>query len=396
MKQLTLTLVALMVGVMSFASASQAQRSVGSGKLEPIVRERLSGGLEKIRIRIGREEGWFERLAIKVLDRPLRIRKVVIVFANGQRQNVKVGTWYDEDEQTEAINLDGRNPRFVRAVVIHHRPMPSRREARIEVLGERAGSGQIYFSSRYLSAGEDVVTLPVRSGVGRLEKLGFRVDGNPLRVRRAVVTFANGETKTYRIRARVGNAETILPLEFGRKTRTVEYVDVYYRKRSAGRSQLTLVGQPDYRWLDWRQDWARSQYNKKRVRREAKPRSRYNKELRERNKKGKWVLLGAQKASRFRADTDVFSVGKSKGRFKAIRVTAKRHDVRVRGMRIIYGNGSYEDVSIYGKIKDGYSSEAYDLKGKDRYIDKIAFKYQTTFNFKGSAVIELWGLRVKK
>ncbi len=62
-------------------------------------------------------------------------------------------------------------------------------------------------------------------------------------------------------------------------------------------------------------------------------------------------------------------------------------------MTITYGNGSTENVPLVGKIRGGEASKPYDLKGRNRYIESITFKYRSKISLRGSGTIELQGLK---
>ena len=62
-------------------------------------------------------------------------------------------------------------------------------------------------------------------------------------------------------------------------------------------------------------------------------------------------------------------------------------------MTIKYGNGSTEYVALEGMIRPGEYSQKIDLKGRDRFIDTVTFKYRSKISLRGSGVIEIQGLQ---
>ncbi|MGH1418560.1 MAG: hypothetical protein ACRBCJ_06855 [Hyphomicrobiaceae bacterium] len=376
MQRIVLIAIAILFTGAVFSTAS-AQRGVNADyQLERIETSRVASGVEQIEIKLGRNAGRFKAVAVRILDRPLKIRDVEIIFGNGQYQRVYVRKWFDEGLVIEPIKLKGKNSRFIRKIIVRLRPIPQKRRARIEFLAERAEPPVVLLGTRSIRQGERRITLPLRDNDRRLESIALRVDGQPVLVRKIEVTFANGEISAYRIGRRLQNGQFTPPLSFEAKSRYVDNVDVVIKPLRRSRpARLTVVGRID--------DAA-----PRRRRRASKP-----KVVKKKAVKREWVLLGSQSAKRFKSDVDVFPVGRAKGRFKAIRISAKKHDIRMFEMRVQYGNGSIETVAVNGVLRDGHTSQQFDLKGRERYIKSIQFRYQTTFNFKGRAIVELWGLQ---
>jgi hypothetical protein len=61
-------------------------------------------------------------------------------------------------------------------------------------------------------------------------------------------------------------------------------------------------------------------------------------------------------------------------------------------MRITYGNGETEDVPVPRNLSGGQETPPIDLRGRDRYIERIEMQYRSRFNLKGDAVVEIYGL----
>ena len=68
---------------------AQAQRGGLTDRLEIVETIKIGPADEKHVMRVGRGDGKFRAIAIRPLDRPLNIRKLEIVFGNGDRQVVR-------------------------------------------------------------------------------------------------------------------------------------------------------------------------------------------------------------------------------------------------------------------------------------------------------------------
>ncbi|MCF6198623.1 MAG: hypothetical protein L3J67_04370 [Hyphomicrobiaceae bacterium] len=95
---------------------------------------------------------------------------------------------------------------------------------------------------------------------------------------------------------------------------------------------------------------------------------------------GAWVALGCGKVGR-RRKTDVISVGRGKGRFSAIKLKVSRNKVKLARVRVTFGNGQTQDLSIPGKVSKNTSSGPHDLNGNRRFISNISIDYRATASF---------------
>ena len=89
-----------------------------------------------------------------------------------------------------------------------------------------------------------------------------------------------------------------------------------------------------------------------------------------------------------RPQRDVVEVGGREGAFKAIRFEVRGNDVEVLGLRVVYGNGSTEDINVRQVFRAGSSSRIIDLAGRQRAIRQIVVTYMA----KGPARIQFFGV----
>jgi hypothetical protein len=107
---------------------------------------------------------------------------------------------------------------------------------------------------------------------------------------------------------------------------------------------------------------------------------------------GRWVELGCKEVSFFGTDRDSIRVGRSEGRFKAIRVEARGNDVEMIDLKVIYANGEPDDIPVRSLIRQGTRTRALDLRGRERAIRQIDMIYQKRLNFRGKAIVCVEGL----
>ncbi len=79
---------------------------------------------------------------------------------------------------------------------------------------------------------------------------------------------------------------------------------------------------------------------------------------------GNWVELGCKEVTFLGVDRDVVRVGRSEGRFKAIRLEARGNDVEMLDLKVVYANGEPDDIPVRALIRQGTRTRALDLRGR--------------------------------
>ncbi|MDX9734946.1 MAG: DUF2541 family protein [Thermoanaerobaculia bacterium] len=106
----------------------------------------------------------------------------------------------------------------------------------------------------------------------------------------------------------------------------------------------------------------------------------------------RWVLLG-EKHVTDRVERDTIVVTAARGDFEAIQVRVKRAAVRFVDVKVIYGNGSTDDLAIRDVIPAGGESRVIDLKGGDRVLHRVDFVYEAKSLGRRGALVQVWGRR---
>jgi hypothetical protein len=106
-----------------------------------------------------------------------------------------------------------------------------------------------------------------------------------------------------------------------------------------------------------------------------------------------WVRLGCQPVG-FNVDRDVIRVGARDGRYRAIRLRAANNSVYMFDLKVVYGNGAPDDIPVRAEIPAGGQTRALDLRGQDRFIERIEMIYRSKPNFRGQATVCAEGLAV--
>ncbi len=93
-----------------------------------------------------------------------------------------------------------------------------------------------------------------------------------------------------------------------------------------------------------------------------------------------WVALGCAKAS-FKNDRDDIAVGRGKGRFTALQLRGRRTAVRIREVRVTFGNGRQQVLPFTGTLGKRARTRAIDLNGNRRFISRITLSHRSRLVF---------------
>jgi hypothetical protein len=99
-----------------------------------------------------------------------------------------------------------------------------------------------------------------------------------------------------------------------------------------------------------------------------------------------WTPLGCRDVD-LNVDRDVIQVGARDGRFSAIRLRVGGNAIQMLDLKVVYANGEPDDIPVRARIREGGTSGALDLRGRDRAIDRIELIYARVPNFRGRAKV---------
>lgn len=95
----------------------------------------------------------------------------------------------------------------------------------------------------------------------------------------------------------------------------------------------------------------------------------------------------------FRVDRDAIQVGRRDGSFRAVRLTVRGAPVEMFDLKVVYGNGERDDLSVRQVIPAGGATRWIDLRGRDRFIRRIDLAYRSVPTPRGRATVCAEGLR---
>jgi len=370
------SIVTLFLGLLATVATAQAQPR---GDWEVLGEQRSRPGVESLVIDVpGRRAGRFDALKVGVRGGNILLLSVEVRFGNGDRQKVRVRFPLTAGAETGPIDLQGGG-RFIRSVKVRYGSLGFLGRPTIAVLGHpvrgRPGRPEVGFRDlgpRWerlsverveRSRDRDVIQLSRRDG--RFDAILLRVRQSPIRLRRVRVVFGNGRRQDFDLPNRLRRGDTdILELR-GRRGRFIDRIVLVYRDiGSPRRARVAVFGRKAARRPEFR---------------DLGP---------------AWSRLSTQRADRNR-DRDVIQLSRRDGRFNALLLRVRQSPVRVRRVRVVFGNGRRQDFDLPNVLRRG-DSDVLELRGRrGRFIDRIVLVYRDIGNQR-RARVEVWGRQARR
>ena len=336
---------------------------------------------DRIEFRVPRELR-LNQLSLRALDDSVSLESVEVRYNAGPSQFVNIYDRLAVGEETQPIEIQS-DRRFVTGVTVIKRPSWRPGQSRMELLGVgrepprpsmgiepgRAPPGWVLFGAQTVGYGVDRDVVEIGDEIGQFSRIALSIQRADVFLREITLVYANGERETKYVYAQIPANSRTRPIEI-QGNRFLRQIELVYQSRPDRRNDRAVVevyGEYDRRWIGDRGGY--HDHNRG------------------------WLLLGAQRAQMFATDDDAFVVGSQLGTFRALRLVAKRHAVRITGIRITYGNGEVETLPMFQELVDGQSTRNIDLIRRDRFIKRVDVRYRTKLNFQGEGLVELWGAR---
>lgn len=244
-------------------------------------------------------------------------------------------------------------------------------------IGDETRDG-IFMGRKTLAAAAEDDVVPIGVQIGRFDKIRLRALEAGIRLAAVRIHYVSGAPDSLPVDVDISaNSRTRwLPISGDRAIRDITLA---YRRRDGGRGAATIeiYGEHAAGYLDPGGEGANL--------------ARYN----------GWVPMGARTtALRVGFDQVEFQIGGNKGGFKKLRVDAKERAITLREVRVVYGTGEDEIITIdtsRQKIAAGASFGPIDLRGSSRPVKQVILKTRSRFldseaRARDAAIVEVWGL----
>jgi len=234
----------LLVGVGQAALAQRAKQWVLLGQTT------VDGQRDRDRIVLGRAEGRFQSIQLRVMGAPVEFYRVVVNYGNGASEEVEVRDRIPGGGQTRAIDLRGTD-RVINSVEFFYGKAGWRPGARprVSLYGEkftppRPGPWAL-LGQTTVDGQRDHDRIAIGRAEGRFHSIQLRVAGAPVEFQRVVVNYANGTSEEVELRNRIPAGGETRAIDLRGNDRIISSVDFLYSKgtwRPSARPRVSLYG----------------------------------------------------------------------------------------------------------------------------------------------------------
>jgi hypothetical protein len=337
-------------------------------------------GIDRDLINVGQSEAWFRDRAFKALHflaehNAIHMMAVRVVYLNGYAEDFRVDKRVRAGEEL-LVDLRGERS-YLKQVEMIYRSRPRfSGQAVIKVYGEparrfpRETAGWDELDTKRFDRRDERVVLGIGRAEGRLGQIRLRALDGPVHLIDAQIRFRNGESQAVELHQTLEAGEQTRALDLEGDQRRVETIVVSLRPgRHPGEAGLQLLG----------------------LERPGRPESGAGLD-------SDWLLLGEQRVG-FQVDRDVINIGQAEEwfrtrSFRTLHFMAERNDVHMMAARLVYLNGYAEDLRIDKLIRAGERLPV-DLRGERSYLKDIELTYRSRPDFRGQAVLKVYGEPVR-
>jgi hypothetical protein len=220
----------------------------------------------------------------------------------------------------------------------------------------------------------EVDTIKVGRGEGRFKSVRIQVNKRDIRIQDLKVFYADGQPDVLAHNATVKVDTPTRPMELAGWARAIDRIELVASKtpgEDRGQAEVCISG-------------LRASRDEIAAFRDRGSGSRET-----------WAQLGCVEVGR-RTDSDTVKVGRSEGRFKAIRLKVANHDINIRDLRVIYADGEPDLLAVNANVPADRTSRPLELKGWARAIDRIEMVSTKTDNQRGRAEVCMEGLQASR
>jgi hypothetical protein len=214
----------------ALGTASQELARAGWEKLGE---RRVQGNLDSDVLQVGRDEGRFNAIQLRVEGSPIVMYEVKVVFGNGETFEPKVRFFFDRDTRTRVIDLPGNTRAIKRVEFKYGNALPGfLPDAHVELYGKRVSwqeLGEVRVDGRV-----DRDSLVIGRDEGRFTSIQIRVEGSSLLMHDVKVVFGNGEVFEPRIRWVFDENSRSRVIDLPGNTRFIKRVDFNYSNLPGG------------------------------------------------------------------------------------------------------------------------------------------------------------------
>ncbi len=232
--------------LMSVGNAAFAQ---GARRWVLLGQTTVDGQRDRDTIALGRAEGTFRSIQLRVSGGPVEFYRVVVRFGNGANEEVEVRERIPAGGQTRAIDLRG-NDRVINSVEFFYGKASWRPGARprVTLYGDKfeyRPGPWVLLGQTTVDGQRDRDTIAIGRSEGRFRSIQLRVAGAPVEFQRVVVRYGNGTSEEVEFRDYIQAGGQTRAIDLRGDERVISSVEFLYSKagwRRGARPRVSLYG----------------------------------------------------------------------------------------------------------------------------------------------------------
>ncbi len=238
---LALALVAGFTGTATLAHADAPPTAASQGRWEQLGERTVDAKVDHDTIAVGREDGVFDVIQIKVEGSALVMLDIKVVFGNGETFEPKTRLVFDKNSASRVIDLPG-NKRTIKRVEFRYVDLPGGGRARVSLMGHEIPSWE-QLGERTVDAKVDRDAITVGRGDGLFTALQIKVEGSAMVMLDIKVVFGNGETFEPKTRLVFDKNSASRVIDLPGNKRTIKRVEFrYVDLPGGGKAHVVLMG----------------------------------------------------------------------------------------------------------------------------------------------------------
>jgi hypothetical protein len=343
----------------------------------------VGGGVDHDKIKVGRDDGKFNKLTIRVVDSDLEMIEFKITFADKTTYDPKISQYFKEGQRTKQIDLPPSES-VIKQLDFKYRNLPGGGRAKVQVYGFRTGDaaakpaapftwddkGWTKLGARDVDGRVDHDRIEVGRYEGKFSKMTIVVRDSDLEMIDLSVKFAKGPEWHPTVSHFFKENQRTHVIDFPGDERTIKYIDFKYRNLpGGGRAKVEVYG--------WRTD-------------NAKPTTSSTNPTSVPMDLSGWTMLGEQKVNGRKADKDKIKVGRDEGKFSKLTIVVLDSDLQLIDLSVKFNKGKEWNPQLGDQyFREGTRTHVIDLPGDKRVIKEIDFKYKNLPGG-GDAKVQVW------
>jgi hypothetical protein len=369
------------------ALGSPAREAPGQAEWREIGCHTVDFRRDMDQFRVSRDIGAISNVRLNVRENSVRVMYMKVNYFGGASEEVKVDPRdIFADRRSRRLELK-QGPQRIREIELYYESIPRIGGRAVVCVEGRIEPGQQQppvppidmskmpppepgwerFACQAVDQQQDSSKIYVGRDRGRYNDIQVQAFENSVRIEKLDVTFINQTPKHLEPFRVDRNNSFYLPV--GNRS-AIETIDLTYRTslNTSGQAIVCINGRKS---------------------------DRSDRDDGDRPGQTAWKLIGCQPV-KSAAETDVYEIGRDEGPFRRIRFSARRNDVILRAMRLVYDSGEADRLLVSNDrdivIRRGEQSDEFDLPGYQRVVQKIELRYRAGGDWRDEAVLCIEGL----